>query len=73
MNQAEVVLFEELVPLLDRAAEDLGKHIDGMAFNVLARRLASRGYDWDDLEDEVRRHFDHQINYENRMVSRSVN
>ena len=26
MNQAEVVLFEELVPLLDRAAEDLGKH-----------------------------------------------
>ena len=46
--------------------------IDSIAFNVLAA-LASRGYDWDVDLGEVKRHFDHQIDYENRMVPRSIN
>lgn len=72
MNPGEEIVFHSVLPVLDDAANELGKHIDELVFFAVARRLASRGYDFDDVIDEARRHFDHQVEYESRPHLRVV-
>lgn len=68
MNDAEKIVFEQIVPLLDGAASELGEHLDEIVFFTVARRLASRGYQWDTIELEARRHFEHQVGFENNTT-----
>jgi hypothetical protein len=72
LTPGEQAVFERVYPLLNQIAEEMQAHVDYIAFCGLARRLASRGYELEELQTALTRHFAHQHEYEGQQCRKTL-
>jgi hypothetical protein len=63
LSEGERAVFHRVFPLLDEITQDLNVHVDFLTFCGVARRLASRGYELEKLQNALREHYEHQTQY----------
>jgi hypothetical protein len=52
-----------LIPFINESSKNLGAPVDRLILATLARRAAIKGISLDYLQEEVKKHYEHQVKF----------